>query len=351
MRKFKIGYWPLSPDFSAPGDRRRVAFWAAERGHEIVQDLSKNVDIIIASEKSDFNSPLFANARVPVIFDLIDAYLSPRNEIEDIGRGLAKKFTGQISGQAKPFSSHVRDFCIRAAAVVCSSVEQEGIITKYNQNTHVILDSHEEFPFLEFSPKNQSEKSHSQIFWEGQPATIRGVKQISPILSKMEVKNSLNLNFVTDSTYFQFLGRFIEKDTKVQIQRDLKDFSDKVSVIDWSVKNVCDSARQSDLAVIPIDLSIPMHRLKPENRLLIMWRLGLPCLTSASPAYVRVSKMANVTSACLNESDWLENFAKLLDDRSFARDQVLRGQSYIRENHNKEMLLKKWDTALETALN
>jgi hypothetical protein len=351
MRKLKVGYWPLSADLSAPGDRRRVAFWAAARGHEIVLDISKNVDVIIASEKSDFNSALFSRARAPVIFDLIDAYMCPLNEVEDFGRGLAKKITSQISGPIKPFSGHVKDFCTRVTAVVCSSQEQEEIIGGYNQNTHVILDSHEEFPLIEFSRRERTKLSESRIFWEGQPATIRGVKQISPILSRLEVTNPLAIDFVTDPKYFQFLGRYLQRDTKRLIQGDLNEFNNKVSFINWSVENVCNSALRSDIAMIPIDLSVPMQRLKPENRLLIMWRLGLPCLTSASPAYIRVSDKANVTSACVHSTDWLENFRRLIEDRHFASEEVLRGQSYIRENHNREVLLKKWDSVVEAALN
>jgi hypothetical protein len=350
MRKLKVGYWPLSPDLSAPGDRRRIAFWAASRGHEIVLDASKKVDVVIVSEKSDFNSSLFSTKKTPIIFDLIDAYMSPLNNFEDFGRGLAKKSTGQISGQIKPFSSHVKDFCIKASAVICSSEEQEVIISKYNTNTHVILDSHEEFPIIEFSHRDRSTHSKSRIFWEGQPATIRGVKQIYPILSRLNETHPLILDFVTDRKYFQFLGRYFQRETEFLIQRDLKDLIGNASLTNWSVNNVCESALKSDVAMIPINLSIPMQRLKPENRLLIMWRLGLPCLTSASPAYIRVANKANVASACVHPTDWLENFRRLLEDRSFARDEVLRGQSYIRDNHNKTLLLKKWDLAIESVL-
>lgn len=58
MRKLKIGYWPLSESLLAAGDRRRLVFWANARGHEIVRDLNQNVDVIVASENSDFNSPI-----------------------------------------------------------------------------------------------------------------------------------------------------------------------------------------------------------------------------------------------------------------------------------------------------
>ena len=350
VTKLKVGYWPLSSNLSSPGDRRRVIFWAEARGHEIVLDCNQKVDVIIASEKTDFNSPLFSATKAPVIFDLIDAYLSPHSLLEDTSRGLAKKLTGQISGKVKPFSMHVRDFCLNAKAVICSSPEQESLIRVFNLNTHVILDSHEEFPMNEFSFRARAETSNFRLLWEGQPATIRGVKQISSVLSELDLTHPVNIDFVTDKQYFQFLGKYIKRETGHLLERDLKDLYSKASLTPWTRKNLSESAFQSDAAIIPIDLSIPMQRLKPENRLLIMWRLGLPCLTSATPAYVRVATQAGVNSTCELSSDWLENFKRLLNDRYFAREEVLRGQNYIHENHNRDSILRKWDLVIESVL-
>jgi hypothetical protein len=93
-----------------------------------------------------------------------------------------------------------------------------------------------------------------------------------------------------------------------------------------------------------------MQRLKPENRLLIMWRLGLPCLTSPSPAYVRVARQAKVSVTCSSLDEWKENLNQILGDPDFAYGQALAGQNYLRENHNRELLLNKWDLAFESVL-
>ena len=102
--------------------------------------------------------------------------------------------------------------------------------------------------------------------------------------------------------------------------------------------------------MIPIDLSIPMQKLKPENRLLIMWRLGLPCLTSPSPAYTRVAHQAGVNAICDNLQDWFENFNQLLNDPVFALNEIIAGQNYLRDNHNRTILLNKWDLAIESVM-
>lgn len=350
MSKLKIGYWPLSQTLNSAGDRRRLIFWAAARGHTIVTDLNQSVDIIIASENSDFNSSFFTQKQIPIIFDLIDAYLSPLNPYDDLARGFAKKLSGQITGGVKPFSHHVRDFCVSSAAVICSSVEQEEVIKGYNTNTHIILDSHDEIPFIDPQHLKAGISNERRILWEGQPATIRGVKQISSVLFQLSETNKLHIDFVTDEKYFQFLNKYIEKTTLGLLKKDLSQIAGLVSIVPWTPDNLVDFAQKSAVAMIPIDLSVPMQRLKPENRLLIMWRLGLPCLTSPSPAYARVARQAGVNAVCDNLQDWLDNFNRLLNDPGFSHNEIMSGQNYLRENHNRDILLNKWDLAVESVM-
>ena len=350
VKKLKIGYWPLSQSLNAAGDRRRLSFWAQARGHTLTTDLSQNMDVIVASENSDFNSAYFAKKGVPSIFDLVDAYLSPLSPSDDLARGIAKRLSGQISGGFKPFSHHIRDFCLSSSAVICSSKEQEEVIRNYNTNTHVILDSHDEIPFIDvFNTKTLSSDRH-RVLWEGQPATISGVKNISSTLLDLSKNFNLDLDFVTDEKYFQYLNKFLERSTLRLLKKDLARLADFINIIPWTPSNLVTCAKRSSIAMIPIDLSIPMQRLKPENRLLIMWRLGLPCLTSPSPAYVRVAARAGVTAACHSSQDWLENFQRLLSEADFAHGEILAGQNYLREYHNRNILLNKWDIAFESVL-
>jgi len=350
MSKLRIGYSPLSQDLTSAGDRRRLVFWANNRGHTIITNLKQKVDVIVASENSDFNSSVFTNSTVPIIFDLVDAYLSPLNPIDDFARGIGKKLSGQITGMAKPFSHHIREFCHQSSAVLCSSIEQQEVIQTLNRNCHVILDSHEEIPFSEFSMSSHEPNNVKRILWEGQPATIRGVQGISPILSALTKTFDLKLDFVTDEEYFMYLNRYIRRSTLSLLKSDLKKISSQVNIVPWTPENLLISARMSSIAIIPINLSIPIQMLKPENRLLIMWRLGLPCLTSPSPAYVRASSRAGVNAVSYSMEDWFENFVHILSDPDYARSQVALGQKYLLENHTKDILLEKWDRAFESVL-
>jgi hypothetical protein len=350
MTQLKIGYQPLSATMKAAGDRRRLLFWAKIRGHDIVTDLSQKVDVLVASENADFQSRYFHQTSVPIVFDLVDAYLSPLNPWEDLARGMAKKLSGQISGNVKPFSHHVRDFCSTSSAVICSSPEQEAVIKPHNSNTHVILDSHDEIPLIDPKLTKGKPTSKKIVLWEGQPATIRGVKQISTILFQLSSEHALHFNFITDEKYFQLLGRYFKNNTLELLKKDLGPLINQIDLIPWTPDNLVASAKMSSVSMIPIDLAIPMQKLKPENRLLIMWRLGLPCLTSPSPAYIRVANQAGVKAICDSPKSWLDNFSNLIGDPKFALEEVLRGQNYLYEYHRQEALLKKWDRVMESVM-
>ena len=350
MTGLKIGYSPLSTNMKSAGDRRRLVFWAEARGHSIVTDLTKKVDLLVVSENSDFNSPAFNQERIPIIFDLIDAYLSPLNRTDDLARGVAKKITGQISGRIKPFSHHVRDFCKKSNAVICSSVEQQEVIHNYNQNTHVILDIHEEIPMSNFSSGHRKLFQSQHILWEGLPATVPGVGQISSVLSNLAETFDLHLDFITNESYFKYMNKFLERDTLKLVKSNLAGLANQINIFPWSPENLVACAQASSLAIIPINLSIPMQRLKPENRLLIMWRLGLPCLASASPAYSRVSRLAGTDAVCYDLDEWKLKSARILTDRAYARLQVTNGQNYLHENHSQSIILNKWDRAIESVM-
>ncbi len=350
MSKIKIGYWPLTQTLKSAGDRRRLVFWAKARGHTLITDLSNKVDVIVASENADFNSSVFSDGSTPVVFDLVDAYLSPLNPLEDLARGIAKKLTGQITGEVKPFSHHVRDFCQTASTVICSSMEQELLINSYNRRTRVILDSHDEFLFNEATNYSASAMPKRRILWEGQPATIKGINSITSVLTKISENEGLYLDVVTDMRYFRLLNRFFERDTFQLIDKNLYKVPGMVNLIPWTPENLQKFAKECAVAMIPIDLSVPMQALKPENRLLIMWRLGLPCLTSASPAYSRVAEIAGVSAVCKSLEEWSVNFSRILNDSTFARSEIRKGQEYLRSYHNRDDLLRKWDLVFESVM-
>lgn len=350
LRALRIGYSPISKTLSAPGDRRRLVFWANERGHQIVTDFSQRVDVVVATANTDFRSPFFRQKGVPIIFDLVDAYFSPRNHYEDFARGFAKWALGDISGFPRAYSRHIRDFCSMASAVICSSVEQAEVLRELNRNTHVILDSHEEIPFRQPFSKLGKKKARHELFWEGQPATLSGLNTISKSILCLAQSYELRLNIVTDDNYFKLLNRFFSDKSTNLLNRRLLESKCDINLTAWNLETLEQNAATSTAGIIPIDFSIPMNRFKPENRLLIMWRLGIPCLASPTPALVRVARESETTVICHDLSEWYESLVRLFEDPDWAIAQVLSGQEYLRLRHSPITLLSKWDAVMESVL-
>lgn len=348
VRHLRIGYQPLSPDLSQPGDRRRVVFWAKYRGHKIITNLNEPVDVYLLSEKADFGLFPKKAAGAPVVFDLVDAYLAKENLAKDWVRGVSKIATGQLTGWPKPFTKFVENLCIGSSAVICSSPEQKETILPYAKNVHVILDSHAELPLLPFTNKGKVE--NKQLLWEGLPATIGGLTQIASALDSASERYAIELSCVTNTDYFKFLGKYFHGDTASLLKRRLGAGYQHSKIIPWSIKNLVTAAKLASCAVIPIDLSGPLQNLKPENRLLIMWRLGLPCLTSPSPAYIRSSESAGSDTICFTGEDWEMKMTEILENSDVAESIVKKGQVYLQEFHDTDALLEKWDRVFNSVV-
>ena len=348
MKKLRIGYLPMSKDLMHPGDRRRLVHWVKHRGHKLVTDLNENVDVLVISERGNLGITRKIKKGPPIVFDLIDGYLSPEKLAIDWLRGSSKVLTRKISGPPKKFSSIVSQLCVNSSAVICSSVEQESLILPFSNNTHVILDSHDEIAFLPYRSLEGNRKR--EILWEGLPATMGGLREIQSALEKLIKGSSIKLNLVSDLQYFKILGSYVPSETNTLLKKSLGESYSNARLVPWSVDNLVKFAMQSSASIIPVRLSSPLQFLKPENRLLIMWRLGLPCLTSKLPSYTRVNQIAGVNGICETLEDWNTKLGLVLTHDSLNEDMVSRGQAYLKEFHNTDVLLGKWDRAIYSVL-
>ena len=349
MKKLKIGYIPILKDLSHPADRRRLAFWAKNRGHEIIIDLTLPHDVVVISERADIARWSRNVYGAPRIFDLIDGYLAPMSAGNDLLRGYAKFATGQSTGSFRRFSKQVEKLCSTVQGVICSTPEQRTSILRFNSNVHPILDSHDEFPLL--APRIAPiENKEIKFFWEGLPFTLSNLSIIEDGLKDLDPSVSLKLLVVTDLTYPKYLGTHLTRDTSRYIQKSFPTLSSKIQLIPWSADGVKDSAAISDLGILPISIVEPMNDYKAENRLLIMWRLGLPVLASPTKAYSRVFNSIASEGICADALSWVKQIENFTKDREPFLEQIRLGQEYLSEHHSKDNLLHSWDKAIRSVL-
>lgn len=340
----RIGYVPLSTSMSGPGDRRRFVAYAKERQLSFeVASPNEHYDLVILSELCDIS--IWKSYRGgKIVYDLIDSYLAVRRtNLMQWMRGPVWYALGRYHRLQLDHWAAIKSMCCRADAVVCTTSEQQADIEPYCSNVHIILDVHSS---IVRKPKNDWRcGTPFNLVWEGLPSNISQLHQVSGVLRTVNRRQPIVLNIITDSHHNRFLGRYCS----VETLELAKNIFHEVRVHPWDENTWSEIVRTSDLAIIPIDLENPFVAGKPENKLILFWRMGLPVVASATQAYQRAMNYAGLSQfACHRNSDWITAIESLIGDENLRRDAANRGKVFAEQNYNTELLLRKWDAVFES---
>lgn len=344
VSNLRVGYSPYSPDLQQPGDRRRFPHYAQRKGLEFeLADPSESYDLVVLSARSDLVRWTRRPPPTRIVFDLIDSYLAvPESDLKARFRGLSKYAIRELSGPVWSYRRAIEEMARRADAVVCSTAEQQRMLREFCPNVHVILDFHTE---LGSACKEHYEKSQPfRLVWEGLPQNLLGFREIAAVLRRIGEEHPLALHLVTDSHYFAYMNRLWRRSSK-ELAEDIFEPS---YIHEWSPETLVEVATRSDLAVIPLDLHDPLAAGKPENKLLVFWRLGVPTLVSATPAHVRAMGAAGLDFACQHPAEWEARLRRLIEDESARRRSGELGAKYALANAGEAALIEKWDAVLES---
>jgi glycosyltransferase involved in cell wall biosynthesis len=339
-----VGYVPHGPDLTGPMDRRRFPRYARDRTlpFDLVSGWHDH-GVVVLSPSADLTQWIDAPGDRLIVFDLPDAYLDERSGLRRSLRGVAKWVVGDTG---RPVASYRRLICRmleRANAVVCSTDEQAANIASYNSNVHPVLDLHSEFGFRRPVAR---ESGRLNIVWEGLPVTLSGVAPVLPALRELAKETELRLHLVTDLSGPMYMNRFLTRDTEDLVA----DWGIDVRLHEWTKENLLRVAEIADVAIVPVDLSDPMAVGKPENRLRIFWRLGLPVLVSNTPSHVRATRLAGIGDrvVCSTPEDW-EAALRDLCSSSERRLEVARaGQAIAESVYSDKSLVERWDRVFDS---
>jgi glycosyltransferase involved in cell wall biosynthesis len=340
----KIGYVPHTADLSAPGDRRRFVHYAAARNIPFeLATPAKRYDLVILSERADITTwPRYPKGIL--VYDLIDSYLnemplSPRR----ILRGIFKYAKGEHKRLELDYRASVAAMCRRADAVICSTTEQQQQIATYCGNVHPILDIH--------TGETQSRKSDYsaggrpfRIVWEGLTSNLKQLATIRQALNALAQERATELHIVTDPDmprYFHHFGRIGTKEFCDPLFRN-------VNFHPWQAANFAQTVAACDLAVIPIDLTDSFAAGKPENKLILLWKAGLPVLASPTVAYRRTMLAAGVGSLPCTLDEWVREIRSMMDSETLRRHNAERGYRYAMEHYSENAILSRWDAAMRS---
>lgn len=338
LRPPRIGYVPYSNTLERPGDLRRFVCYAHKRNLDFeIAKPDREYDLVVLSECADI-SVWSRYPRGKLVYDLIDSYLAiPRTDIKGLLRGTAKFLSRQSRHFQFDHWKAVAAMCRRADAVVCSTEEQSRDIARHNTNVHIVLDIHSSITHR--VKTDYAAHRPFRLVWEGLPHTMGSILQIKPTLECLRKRHSLELHLVTDAEYFRYLGRYGKTNTLEVARKILPD----IQLHEWMENDCADIICSCDLAVIPIPLHDPFAAGKPENKLLLFWRLGMPVVVSATPAYTRAMSLAGVNLACTGQDQWMKTLERLICDEVERRKAGMQGRAYAEQEVSEERLLARWD--------
>lgn len=342
-----IGYEGYSSGNSGIADRRRILFWALERGHSIVNSRDPNADVVVVTSSGDLGYWAKAKTSIPIVLDVVDGLIGEQSRSKDLFRGVGYWGTRRSSNLLPSSYRHLLlKVARRSSKVVCSSPEQVTEWAKFQINATDILDIHEEIPFVD-EPRASTETNLIQMFWEGLPATL-GSMDLLKHFFESNLDKSFELNILTNLNSFKYMNRYKKFDLDHVLTRQLQHSNLKINKVQWSPQMLLEYSAVSKFGVIPILGPNGYNHLKAENRLLIMWRLGLPVLTSPLQSYARVMRKAKIDGICQDRADWRIKLEKLISSADLRNEFIQKSRNYLEVNHRTEDVLEKWDFVLGT---
>jgi glycosyltransferase involved in cell wall biosynthesis len=345
LNKLRIGYVPINATLTSPGDKRRFCYYAQKRNIKFeLANPTENYDIVIVTQQGDLSVwSKYRKGSAKVIYDFIDSYLAiPRNDIKGMMRGLAKYVAGQSRYLELNYWKAIEGMCLSSEAVICSTEEQKEDIRKFCKNVHIILDFHNSVV-----SNVKEDYSSGEVFnfvWEGLPHNIGSLFEIRDVLLKLKTKYKIALHIVTDLKYYQYMGRYGRKDTAILTRK----LFDNVYLHEWDEKSCSSIISNCDLALIPISLNNPLAAGKPENKLLLFWRMGVPTVVSATAAYARAMQQCGLPMSCRTKKEWLETLEKYINDKSARSQAGERGRAFAENYYSEEKMLSQWDDVFKS---
>lgn len=340
----KIGYVPYSQRLDAPGDVRRFCYFAKHRQLDFeIADPDRDYDIVVLSAWADITAWSRYPRPTKLVYDVVDPYLSvPRLGVKQAGRGLVKRLAGQTRHLALDYRKAIERMCRRADAIVCASEEQRSVLISLCPNVHVILDYPDE---LSLSPKSDYRAgSPLRLVWEGLPYNLIGFHEITGVIRELSARHNLKLRIITNGEFYAYARRFGKRRSEVILDRLFDDYE----LYEWDAADMPLLVRECDVAVIPIPMNKPLGVGKSENKLILLWRLGMPTVTSATPSYVRTMRTAGINMTCDAEEDWRRKLTSLIIDQEARRQVGETGLRFAVATHSPERVLARWDSLWRT---
>ena len=347
LRDARIGYAGYSPDFSAPGDRRRFCAYAAHRGLRFERaQLDRPYDVVLITHNADIPAWVARKkregGRLTLLFELIDSYFTRTGLVHRLAKGSGRFALGIESRLSPDFLGTLRQACKAADAVICSTEEQWRSIAPLNGN--VVISFDEFGDELGVPKRDYGAGERFRLVWEGQSTTLFSLASIAQALNALG--DRIELHVVADPLIYRHFGHFGASPA----MDSLRAIQCPMVFHPWERSTFTRQIVEADAALVPMDISDSMVLGKPENKLVMLWKLGMPVLAGWTPAYERAMASAGLEQLCRSESDWITRTEQLMAMAPGEREQVARrGRDYAEQAYSRENFVARFDAAFRAA--
>jgi len=328
-----------------PGARRRILYYLKNRNkkYQIVNN-SKLSNLVYLTQNSDLSNIKFLRNKY-YVFDFVDSYLSiPFWDLKGFFRGIGKFFIGQHKKLKINYTKTLVECCKKSDLVICSSDEQRSVILEYNPNVHPILDFNDDYS--RETKENYLLGKKIKIVWEGLPENLVQLKQVKLALEKLSQEFNIELVVITDGYYYKYFKSILKIDTKKYLKKILgKNISFKH--VDWKIDSYYKEVIKTDFVIIPINLADRLVAGKPENKLLHLWKLKMPVITTETIAYKRTMKNAGLKDYAKNDHNFYKLCKNFIINKRLRVNNAKKGFIYSSNFYNNKRLLEKWDNAFK----
>ena len=221
-----------------------------------------------------------------------------------------------------------------ADLIIYPSIDYKKLLEPYNKKSLKFQ------TFLESEvPDCQPNFNTNSLFWEGLSCNITSLKSVC---NNLDMINSPRLNVVTDPYFGPFSGRFLKCNSK----KKLESYYQNIKFYNWSHINLISAVGRSRLGIIPLDKSDLFMFTKPENKLVFMWFMGLPAITSKTNSYCMLENQIGFNFT-VNNYDWNPYIDKFINSENNYIELSQHIRNFAINNYSDYKIKKRWLNAFE----
>ena len=277
-----------------------------------------------------------------VIFDFCDDLLAS-SVIKDYLRPLYYYLSGRNSKYAPSYKKTIIKMISSADIIICGSVEQKMMLDLVHPNVVIIRDNFSSDIRIRKDRYNLRSNNELNIFWEGfshgNIEIFRCLRNILELIDGYKV----NLHIVTDTFYCRIGGRLLSSPTISILSNVFRGSSIKLNLYAWSDVTFSAIASSCDFALIPIPQDDLTMQRKPENKMLLLWQLGLPVVASNTVAYARVMAKSGLDYIASNPIEWRDLILELAGSEEKRVEYMKKAENYLQDHCSEKAILSSWD--------